>query len=358
MCALKSGSILLPASRNEIVDSLSTIIMLETKHPSANQLEKVALRLISVYPTIADKLPGGCPYASWKKKLQNKFKNLNRPERRRQLGFINETDETHQPTKKIKLVDDVSAMTTPSQEEEYQRNKLKLKQLYDSNKWSLTGMKSLMSETFEIRRQWICTENPTVEIILSEFPCLKEPDLLLHDFHRIVNLGESKILTGCRHILSYSRTSTKKEVIALLKDFNSIENPNDDHYIIYALAIASSLTSQRGKTKPSLFLTFQGDHVNIESSLDSIIFNHPVLVCFGHLKSAVQPMVIVERNNILKMPSFTSALKCCIACYYVFNIKYHVPTNGLCLLLEFLYGIDLQIKKLPLSVQQIIEGLL
>jgi hypothetical protein len=201
MCALKSGSILLPASRNEIVDSLSTIIMLETKHPSANQLEKVALRLISVYPTIADKLPGGCPYASWKKKLQNKFKNLNRPERRRQLGFINETDETHQPTKKIKLVDDVSAMTTPSQEEEYQRNKLKLKQLYDSNKWSLTGMKSLMSETFggyythtvqyvftfiicivEIRRQWICTENPTVEIILSEFPCLKEPDLVYGHF--------------------------------------------------------------------------------------------------------------------------------------------------------------------------------
>lgn len=64
MAALKSGNALQPAARNEIIDSLSTVIMLETKHPSSKELEKVAIRLIAVHPNIADGVPGGCPYVS------------------------------------------------------------------------------------------------------------------------------------------------------------------------------------------------------------------------------------------------------------------------------------------------------
>ena len=64
MEALKSGSVILPSARNEIVDALATIIMLETTHPSSQQLEKVAMKLVSVYPSIADKVPGGTAYVS------------------------------------------------------------------------------------------------------------------------------------------------------------------------------------------------------------------------------------------------------------------------------------------------------
>ena len=59
MTALKDGTPLSPAARNEIVDSLSTIIMLHTIHPSSQQLEKVAKKMIKVHLCTADQLPGG-----------------------------------------------------------------------------------------------------------------------------------------------------------------------------------------------------------------------------------------------------------------------------------------------------------
>ena len=64
MTALKNGTPLSPAARNEIVDSLATIIMLHTTHPSSQQLEKVAVKMIKVHPSTADQLPGGTPYVS------------------------------------------------------------------------------------------------------------------------------------------------------------------------------------------------------------------------------------------------------------------------------------------------------
>ena len=38
--------------------------MLETKHPTARHLERVTSRLVTVHPSVADKVPGGCPYVS------------------------------------------------------------------------------------------------------------------------------------------------------------------------------------------------------------------------------------------------------------------------------------------------------
>ena len=64
MEALKRGGALLPSSRNEIVDSLATIIM---THPSSKQLESVAMRLITTHPCIADKVPGGTAHVSMHK---------------------------------------------------------------------------------------------------------------------------------------------------------------------------------------------------------------------------------------------------------------------------------------------------
>ena len=62
MEALKSGSVILPSARNEIVDALATIIMLETTHPSSQQFEKVAMKLVSVYPSIAGGTSQATPY--------------------------------------------------------------------------------------------------------------------------------------------------------------------------------------------------------------------------------------------------------------------------------------------------------
>ena len=64
MTSLRTGKCLLPCQRNEIVDSLATLIMVHTTHPSSVQLEKIATKFIEVYPSAADQVPGGKPYVS------------------------------------------------------------------------------------------------------------------------------------------------------------------------------------------------------------------------------------------------------------------------------------------------------
>ena len=130
--------------------------------------------------------------ASWKRKLVGKFKNLNRQERAQRLGLIDSDVSDGPPTKKSKTADDSQSAPSCSEQEEYARNKAKLKQVYEFNKQILSSIKSLIKETssklcnvdrcincvLDSRRHWICTECPPVELIISEFPCLKEPQLV------------------------------------------------------------------------------------------------------------------------------------------------------------------------------------
>ena len=106
-------------------------------------------------------MPGGTPYvsviivnyikfinfakASWKRKLQNKFKNLHRPNRAKNAGIDLET-----PTlKKFKLGSEkVSTTLSTSQLEEYSKHKKKIQQAFESSNWVYSGMCSLMTETF------------------------------------------------------------------------------------------------------------------------------------------------------------------------------------------------------------------
>lgn len=64
MTALNDGSPLSPATRNEIVDSIATIIVTYNTHPSSQQVEKVAM-MIKVHPSTGNRLPGGRPYVNY-----------------------------------------------------------------------------------------------------------------------------------------------------------------------------------------------------------------------------------------------------------------------------------------------------
>ena len=60
---LQSG-VLLSSNRNEIVDALATVIMLHTTHPSAKDLEKVAINLVKTHPSVGDRVPGSASHVS------------------------------------------------------------------------------------------------------------------------------------------------------------------------------------------------------------------------------------------------------------------------------------------------------
>jgi len=68
-------------------------------------------------------------------------------------------------------------------------------------------------------------------------------------------------------------------------------------------------------------------------------------------------MVVMEKDNVLSMPSLTAALHYCFASYYVFNISYPPDSKPLMLLLEsYVYGLKPSLK-LPLSVAVLMDNL-
>ena len=48
---------------------------------------------------------------------------------------------------------------------------------------------------------------------------------------------------------------------------------------------------------------------------------------------------VVERENILNLPSLSMALQCCIVSYYIYNIAYPANMVSFMLLLEYVFSI-------------------
>ena len=80
-----------------------------------------------------------------------------------------------------------------------------------------------------------------------------------------------KLLGSCKRILTYATAENKRDVKVLMSQYSALINPSDgkmstlsykmlyfsDQVVIFALAIAASLTVQRGKSKQALFITFK-----------------------------------------------------------------------------------------------------
>ena len=110
---------------------------------------------------------------SWKKKLRMKFKNLRRPSRSEKVGI-----KVSPAPKRMKVDTADSTVPSASDEAAYDRHVKHLQKIYDSQKWSVSRLMSLMEETAVVRRQWITSECPSVKTILEKFPCLKEPKIV------------------------------------------------------------------------------------------------------------------------------------------------------------------------------------
>ena len=88
-------------------------------------------------------------------------------------------------------------------------------------------------------------------------------------------------------------------------------------------------------------------------------YSHPLIVSFGEdLTNQRDFKVIIERDNIIQVKSMLSAIEFCLSSYYTFNIKFDANSKAMCHFMEFLYGIDVSCRKLPLCVQSLIDGVL
>ena len=101
-----------------------------------------------------------------------KFKNLRRPARAEKVGIV--VQPPLQKSKKNTEMMRDHVEPSVSDTAEYQRHIEFLQTKYNSKKWSLSSMLTLLQQTGMQRNYWIRNENPTVKMVLDKFPCLAD----------------------------------------------------------------------------------------------------------------------------------------------------------------------------------------
>ena len=137
-------SVLTSKARDEIVKSLSTLMLVHTMHPTSDDYDTMQQAHQETLHTQGSHWKWLCKCYAWNSKicvshLDQRKSELKSP----QLPKIDTTE---------------SAAAVPSASDEAAYDKAS-PNIYDSQKWRLM---SLMEETAEVRRQWITNECPPV----------------------------------------------------------------------------------------------------------------------------------------------------------------------------------------------------
>ena len=102
----------------------------------------------------------------------------------------------------------------------------------------------------------------------------------------------------------------------------------------------------------------QGESICIEDALEEVDCRAPFIAAFGLSVDALTDFkLVIEKENILSVPSLALALHCCFAAYYLYNISFPSDVSPIMLFLEqYVYHLKPS-QKLPLSVSVIIDSL-
>ena len=98
--------------------------------------------------------------------------------------------------------------------------------------------------------------------------------------------------------------------------------------------------------------------MNIEESIKEITIDAPIILAFGSTTEDISDFkLIIERNNIITMPTLMTAVNCCISAYYIFNISYPRAIAPIMMLLENLVYKIKPSRKLPISLLTTIDSI-
>ena len=102
----------------------------------------------------------------------------------------------------------------------------------------------------------------------------------------------------------------------------------------------------------------QGEAIDIEEALESVETHTPYILAFGATQEHLLDIkVIIERENVLPMPSVATALHFCFSAYSVFNISFPQTPSLIVIFLEkYVYGLKPS-QKPPLSATVLYDSL-
>jgi hypothetical protein len=342
--------------RDEIVNSLSTLMLVHTSHPTPEDYTTICRRLVGKYPNLKDKVDSG--YSSWRMKLRKKFKNLRRPSRSIKAGIT-----LSPPTKKSKAMDNDKISSISSDDlNTYERNIEFIQRSFYSKKWSVSSMIVLLGETAKHRREWITSNSPAVKEVLEKFPCLADSQVMFKEFCNLCYIDEQEIKSKWddidRRLFKYaSSIEDKKPVKKLIEQYQSIEHVDEDQKTMFVIQILTSILCRNHK-RGCLLTVVKGETIDNDKAIKEIQIKAPSIIAFGVMDKIEEIKIIIEDDNVLRMPSMLSAVSYCISAYYVFNISYPPEFRSLMLFLEkYIYGLKPSLT-LPLSATLLYDNLL
>ncbi|XP_019863362.1 PREDICTED: uncharacterized protein LOC109592333, partial [Amphimedon queenslandica] len=86
-----------------------------------------------------------------------------------------------------------------------------------------------------------------------------------------------------------------------MKSYLMLQQPTDDQMMTYAISVATLLATARGKSRPLLFMTIQGENIDMDEALCKIQHSHPHILGFGSdLSNMVEFRVVIEKKNVMR----------------------------------------------------------
>ena len=98
--------------------------------------------------------------------------------------------------------------------------------------------------------------------------------------------------------------------------------------------------------------------VSLDDTLLGLEEKAPSILAMGlSLEEISDIKVVIEKENVLSMPTMLKALHFCFASYYVFNISFPSPFKPTLLFLEkYVYGLPSS-QKLPMSIMLLYDNM-
>ena len=78
--------------------------------------------------------------------------------------------------------------------------------------------------------------------------------------------------------------------------------------------------------------------------------------CIAAFEGITDIKLIIEKDDVLSIPSMKIAVHCCCAVYYIFNLTSPTAMAPFLLFLEHAHGLQVS-RKLPVSVSTLIDSL-
>ena len=96
----------------------------------------------------------------------------------------------------------------------------------------------------------------------------------------------------------------------------------------------------------------------MDEAISSLEETAPCIVAFGETRDHISDVkVVIERTNVLSMPTVMKALHFCFCSYYVFNISFPTAFKSILIFLEkYIYGLRSS-QKLPLHIVLLNDGM-